>query len=158
MVEATADIVTHLSPPQVWKHFWELTQIPRPSGHEAQVSNYVKDIAERKGLDWAEDSTGNLVVKLKGAGDFAEAAPVLIQGHLDMVCEKEPDVQVSNLLKFDLQAEFDFTLDDLKGSMCLQHDFFKDPLKLEMDGEWLKAAGTTLGADNGIGVATGIQR
>lgn len=97
MAAITEDVVANLNPPELWKHFWELTQIPRPSGHEARVSRYVKDIADSKGLDWAEDSTGNLVVRLKGAGEFAGSPPLLIQGHLDMVCEKTSDVQVNGL-------------------------------------------------------------
>ncbi|GMH38692.1 hypothetical protein BSKO_06576 [Bryopsis sp. KO-2023] len=125
-MEAT---VSALKPPQLWRHFWSLTQIPRPSGHEKKVSQYVKDLAAGKGLKWAEDGTGNLVVRTPGVGTGVTAPPVLIQGHLDVVCEKNNDVE---------------------------HDFFSDPLKLEINGDWLKAKGTTLGADNGIGVAAAL--
>ena len=85
---------------------------------------HLKEFAEVRGLKWRQDGVGNLVICRSGSGG-GEAAPcIVIQGHVDMVCEKDSHIN---------------------------HDFFKDPLTLRLDGDWLKAQGTTLGADNGIG-------
>lgn len=91
---ATAGTVCALKPTDLWRHFWHLTQIPRPSGHEGKVSQYVKDLAAKKNFKWVEDATGNLVVRMPGSGNYTDSASVLIQGHLDIVCEKNSDVEV----------------------------------------------------------------
>lgn len=93
-MQATAGTVCALNPTHLWRHFWHLTQIPRPSGYEGKVSQYVKDLAAKKNLKWVEDATGNLVVKMPGSGEYMDSASVMIQGHLDMVCEKNSSVQV----------------------------------------------------------------
>jgi len=91
--------------------------------------SWLVDFAQTRGLEHKQDSVGNLVIKRPGSGGGEGAQPVAIQGHVDMVCEKNNDVT---------------------------HDFYKDPIRLVREGDWLKADGTTLGADNGIGVATAL--
>jgi dipeptidase D len=119
--------VSDLAPQELWKHFDAILAIPRPSGEEEAARQYVLGLAARKGLPPArQDSYGNFVVS-KPASPGHEGAPIVVlQGHLDMVTEKNSDVQ---------------------------HDFSKDPIVPRRDGEWVKATGTTLGADNGIGAA-----
>lgn len=116
--------VAELEPQALWKHFDELLKIPRPSKKEEQARRYVLDVAGRKGLRHREDATGNLVVE-KPASPGKEGSPIVIlQGHLDMVTEMNSGTK---------------------------HDFDRDPIIPRRDGDWVKATGTTLGADNGIG-------
>ncbi|HSN88923.1 MAG TPA: aminoacyl-histidine dipeptidase [Thermoanaerobaculia bacterium] len=118
--------VSELEPQSLWKHFDEILSIPRPSKHEEGMRRYVLGLAERKGYRWREDSVGNLVIE-KPASPGKEGAPIVVlQSHLDMVTEKNSDVTF---------------------------DFARDPIAPRRDGEYVKASGTTLGADNGIGVA-----
>ena len=118
--------VSDLAPQPLWKHFDAILEIPRPSGQEDAARRYVIGLAERKGLQVRQDSYGNFVVS-KPASPGREGAPtVVFQAHLDMVTEKNSDVQ---------------------------HDFSRDPIVPRREGEWVKATGTTLGADNGIGAA-----
>jgi dipeptidase D len=118
-----------LEPELLWMHFDELRKIPRCSKHEERARQYIKDVAKRLGLASEEDKAGNVLVR-KAATRGHEGAPtVVLQGHLDMVCEKNADVA---------------------------HDFAKDPIQLELRGEDLHARGTTLGADDGIGVAVAL--
>ncbi len=113
----------------VWEHFHAISQIPRPSGHEQQLKQHIIELAHTHGLLWKQDAAGNLVV-CKQATPGRESSPsVTLQGHLDMVAEKNDDST---------------------------HDFLKDPIQFVLDGDWLKANGTTLGADNGIGVAAAL--
>ncbi|MBW8875295.1 MAG: aminoacyl-histidine dipeptidase [Acidobacteria bacterium] len=119
--------VAELEPRPLWQHFDELLTIPRPSKHEERARSYVIGVAERKGLRHREDAIGNVVVE-KPASPGKEGAPtVVLQAHLDMVTEKNA------------------------GTV---HDFDKDPIVPRRDGDWVRATGTTLGADNGIGAAT----
>tara|TARA_B100000953_G_scaffold272592_1_gene244135 strand:+ start:610 stop:2076 length:1467 start_codon:yes stop_codon:yes gene_type:complete len=124
-----ASVVDGLKPEIIWKHFETLTKIPRPSKHEEKILAYLKSFANERNLEMREDETGNIVVLRPGSGGGENAPTVIIQSHVDMVCEKNRD---SN------------------------HDFMNDPLKLYIDNGWLKAKGTTLGADNGIGVAAAM--
>src|SRR5271166_4180485 len=118
-----------LEPQAVWKHFTALTTIPRRSGREAAARDYVISIAKQRGLDAVHDGAGNTVIH-KPAYAGREAAPmVLLQGHLDMVCEKNEGTA---------------------------HNFDTDPIRVVRNDDWLKADGTTLGADNGVGVAAGL--
>ena len=126
---ATATAITGLEPKPVWKHFDALAAIPRPSTKEAAARDYVLGVATRLGLEAVHDDVGNTVIR-KPAHPGREAAPMaLLQGHLDMVCEKNEGTA---------------------------HNFDTDPIKLVRDGDWLKADGTTLGSDNGIGVAAAL--
>jgi dipeptidase D len=118
--------VSELDPKPLWKHFDEILAIPRPSTKEEAMRRYVLDLAERKGLRHRQDATGNIVVE-KPASPGLEGAPaVVLQGHLDMVTEKNEGVS---------------------------HDFERDPIVPRREDGWVKATGTTLGSDNGIGVA-----
>ncbi len=118
--------VSELAPRPLWKHFDEILKIPRPSGHEEAARQYVLGLAEKKGFPVRRDSYGNFVVSKPASPGHEEAPAVVLQAHLDMVTEKNSDVQ---------------------------HDFSRDPIVPRREGEWIKATGTTLGADNGIGAA-----
>jgi dipeptidase D len=120
---------TDLEPKELWKHFAALTAIPRASTNEAAAREYVLSVAKQLGLEAVQDKAGNVIVR-KPAHPGRESAPMaLLQGHLDMVCEKNEGTQ---------------------------HNFDTDPIRVRRDGDWLKAEGTTLGADNGVGVAAGL--
>ncbi|MDX1748519.1 MAG: hypothetical protein R3324_21510, partial [Halobacteriales archaeon] len=119
--------VSDLSPGALWTHFDRLLAIPRGSGEEEAVRAYVGGIAEGRGLPCEEDGAGNLLMRKPGTAGREGAPVVVLQAHLDMVQEKNADVD---------------------------HDFTVDPIVPVRDGDWLKARGTTLGADNGIGVAS----
>jgi len=119
-----------LEPDLVWKHFEKLCHIPRCSKHEEQAADYVAEVAENLNLEVVRDEVGNVVVRKPATDDAYRKAPmVTIQSHLDMVCEKNRDVE---------------------------HDFSTDPIDVYVDGDQVKARGTTLGADNGIGVAVAL--
>ncbi|MDH3457772.1 MAG: aminoacyl-histidine dipeptidase [Gemmatimonadota bacterium] len=118
--------VADLAPQNLWKHFDHILTIPRGSKDEERMRAYVIDVAERSGVPYKIDETGNVVAR-KPATPGHESAPVtILQSHLDMVNEKNSDVD---------------------------HDFSKDPIIPRQDGAYLTASGTTLGSDNGIGVA-----
>ncbi len=119
------DTLTELAPKELWRHFAELSRIPRPSGKEQAALDYVRGLAEARNVGWRQDDYGNLVLFLDGG----PGPTVAVQAHLDMVCEKDPDVQ---------------------------HDFDTDPIKVAVDGKRVHAEGTTLGADNGIGAAAAL--
>ena len=112
-----------LDPQALWQHFWEVSQIPRESGREAGIREHIANQARRYGLSCHFDTIGNVLVKKSG---ISGAPPVALQSHMDMVCEK------------DKQTE---------------HDFNTEPIRIVRDGDWIRADSTTLGADNGIGVA-----
>lgn len=118
--------VSDFEPKALWGHFDEILTIPRGSKEEEKIREYVVQVAQRSELEHTIDATGNVVVKMPGTPGLENAPATILQAHLDMVNEKNSDVE---------------------------HDFAKDALKPVMDGEYLKADGTTLGSDNGIGVA-----
>jgi len=121
--------LTGIEPKELWKHFDAITAIPRASTKEAAARKYVLDIAAKHGLEATQDAVGNVVIR-KPAKPGRENAPMaLLQGHLDMVCEKNEGT--------------DFNFDT-------------DGIKVVRDGDWLKADGTTLGSDNGVGVAAAL--
>lgn len=117
-------------PDKVWKNFYRLTQIPRPSGKEEQVRNYIAGFGRKLGLETIVDSAGNVLVRKPATHGMEHLKGVILQSHLDMVPQK-------NSGKF--------------------HDFERDPVEPVIDGEWVRANGTTLGADNGIGVAAALS-
>jgi dipeptidase D len=119
----------NLEPRAVWQIFGELSKVPRGSGDEAGVMAMLKSWGGQRGLDVQEDEVGNLLVSIPASPGREQVPPILIQGHVDMVCEKNSGTK---------------------------HDFAKDPIRLLVDGDWVTADGTTLGADNGIGVAMGL--
>ncbi len=118
-----------LKPSHLWKHFEQILKIPHGSGNEKALGDYVLSVAERLGLPGKRDKVGNIVVEKKASPRRENAEPVILQGHLDMVCEKNSDVN---------------------------HDFNQDPIQAEVKGDWVQANGTTLGSDNGIGVAASL--
>ena len=118
-----------LKPESIWEYFYQITQIPHGSKNEKAIREYVRSVANKLNLESREDEAGNIVVLKPASKDCSDYPLVTVQSHLDMVCEKNKDVV---------------------------HDFLKDPLKLKRDGDWLSAEGTTLGSDNGIGVAISL--
>ncbi|MBR1792451.1 MAG: aminoacyl-histidine dipeptidase [Bacteroidales bacterium] len=119
----------NLKPAKVWQFFGELMQIPRPSKHEAQVSAYLQKFGHDRGLETLSDELGNVLIRKPATRGYENSPSVCVQAHMDMVCEKNADK------KF---------------------DFMKDAIQPVLDGEWLTADGTTLGADDGIGVAAAM--
>ncbi|EPF83446.1 aminoacyl-histidine dipeptidase [Acinetobacter gyllenbergii] len=118
-----------LSPQMVWQHFETLCTIPRPSKHEQQLRQHLKDWAEQRNLETYVDDIGNLIIRKAATAGKEHVAGVILQGHLDMVTQAN------------------------RGT---QHDFFKDPIQPVLKDGWLVAENTTLGADNGIGVALAL--
>ncbi len=118
-----------LNPEKVFDYFFKLCEIPHGSKNEEQISKYLQDFGKALGLETTADSVGNVLIKKPASPGYENRKTIILQGHMDMVCDKRPDVQ---------------------------HDFTKDPIHTFVDGEWLKAQGTTLGADNGIGVAAAM--
>ncbi len=121
------EAVRALEPQAIWNHFADLNAIPRASKKEAQVTQFIKTFGEKLGLPTYVDEIGNVIIKKPGSKGKEHAAAVVLQSHLDMVHQKNADV--------------DFNFDT-------------DGIRMKVDGDWVKAEGTTLGADNGIGVAT----
>src|SRR5690554_2511038 len=118
--------IKDLEPSSIWGYFYDITQIPRPSKKEERMLAYLLDFASQHNLEAEQDKAGNVLIK-KAATKGRENAPtVILQSHVDMVCEKYSDIT---------------------------HDFDNDPIETIIEGDWIKANGTTLGADNGIGVA-----
>lgn len=107
-------------------YFKQIADIPRGSGNEKEASDYIVQFAKEHGLKYKQDSVWNVIVDKQATPGYEEAEPIILQAHLDVVCEKNQDVE---------------------------HDFTKDPLDLYVDNGWLKARGTTLGADDGYGVS-----
>jgi len=124
-----SDVLAGLEPRSLWGHFSEMTGVPRPSKHEERVVAWARSVAEKHGFEVRTDEIGNLVVVVPATPGRESAPVIILQGHLDMVCEKNNDVE---------------------------HDFMNDPIRPRIDGDWVYATGTTLGADNGIGVAAGL--
>lgn len=121
--------VKDLKPELIWKCFDEVTKVPRPSCHEEQIRDFLLKFAADHGVEVKTDKVGNVVMKRPASPGYENAPVVVLQSHMDMVAEKNNDVT---------------------------HDFMKDPIETYIDGDWVKARGTTLGADNGIGVAAGM--
>lgn len=124
-----SSIFEGLKPSLLWKHFEQILKIPHCSGNEIALGDYIISVAERLALKWKRDKVGNIVVEKEASPGNEKADPVILQGHLDMVCEKNSDVE---------------------------HDFTKDAIQTELGSEWIQAKGTTLGSDNGIGVAASL--
>lgn len=118
-----------LEPKRVFYYFDELSKIPRCSHNEENVSNYIKGVGEKLGLETIQDDVLNVIIRKPATPGYEDSEGIIIQGHMDMVCEKEED---SN------------------------HDFQKDPIKLKIDGDYIQGDKTTIGADNGIAVAMGL--
>ena len=121
--------VKDLKPELLWRCFDEITKVPRPSCHEEQIRAYLLDFAAKHGIEAKTDDCGNVVMRKPATAGCENAPTVILQAHMDMVAEKNNDVK---------------------------HDFLKDPIDTYVDGDWVKARGTTLGADNGIGMAAAL--
>jgi len=114
---------------RVWEIFQQISHIPRCSKNEQRVIEWLKKYARERDLAWRTDAIGNTVIELPATDGFAEAPGVVLQSHVDMVCEKEPDSD---------------------------HDFSQDPIEIIEHNGWVHAKGTTLGADNGLGVSLAL--
>jgi dipeptidase D len=121
--------VAELEPKVLWSHFADILATPRPSKHEERISQHIRQWAEGRGFEVRGDAVGNLVVVVPATPGHENAPVVILQGHMDMVCEKNSDV------------DFDFMTEGIRASAT---------------NDWVIAEGTTLGADNGIGVAAGM--
>ncbi|MFC6267291.1 aminoacyl-histidine dipeptidase [Frigoriflavimonas asaccharolytica] len=119
--------ISQLEPKAIWKNFSALNSVPRPSKKEEKVIAFIKKFGEDLNLETTEDEVGNVIIKKPATSGMENRKSIVLQSHLDMVCQKNNDV------------DFDF---DTQG------------IEMEVDGDWVKAKGTTLGADNGLGVAT----
>ncbi len=116
----------NLKPEALWHYFGEICRIPRPSKKEGKIAAYLMDFAQKQGLEARQDEAGNVLIKKPAVKGMEKAPVVVLQSHMDMVCEK---------------------------NAATSHDFDRDPIQPYVDGEWVKARGTTLGADDGIGMA-----
>ena len=119
-------ILSEITPKEVFKYFEEITKIPHGSGDMDRISAYCVEFANKNGLFCIRDSANNVIIKKDASAGYESHEPVILQGHIDMVCQKDKDSSI---------------------------DFEKDALEIFTDGDFIKARGTTLGADNGIAVA-----
>ncbi|MGL5759126.1 aminoacyl-histidine dipeptidase [Plesiomonas sp.] len=119
----------HLSPQPLWQFFEKICSIPHPSHHEEALASFIVEWAQGAGLHVERDAVGNILIRKPATAGMENRKPVVLQAHLDMVPQKNNDTV---------------------------HDFIKDPIRPYIDGEWVKAQGTTLGADNGIGMASAL--
>jgi len=124
-----SDSLAGLKPAHLWKHFSQLLRIPHGSGNERALGDYIISVAKGLNLSWKRDKVGNVVVSKPATPGHEQAGGLILQGHMDMVNEKNSDVA---------------------------HDFLKDAIIAEAKGDWVQAKGTTLGSDNGIGVSAGL--
>ena len=115
-----------LEPKEVFHYFEEISNIPRPSYKEEKISNYLVNFAKERNLEYYQDEVKNVIIIKEAAPGYEDVAPLMIQGHMDMVCEKEPGSTI---------------------------DFENDGLTLEVNGDYISAKVTTLGGDDGIAVA-----
>jgi len=120
------ETILEMKPKNVWKHLYNLNQIPRCSRHEEKAAEFIIDFAKNLDLEWNTDEFGNILIRKPASTGMEDRPTAVIQGHIDMVCEKNNDTE---------------------------HDFSADPIKMKIEDGWLTAEGTTLGADNGIALA-----
>jgi dipeptidase D len=121
--------ILNLEPKNLWKNFYKLTQVPRPSKKEGKIIEFMRKFGEDLGLETIVDEVGNVIIRKPATPGMENRKGVVMQGHLDMVPQKNSDKE---------------------------HDFEKDPIEAYVDGDWVTANGTTLGADNGMGVAAAM--
>ena len=114
---------------RVFDIFAEICKVPRPSKHEEKISKWLQDFAAARNIECIADEAMNVIMRVPATPGYENHEGVILQAHMDMVCEKNGDVT---------------------------HDFMSDPIETYIDGEWLKAKGTTLGADNGIGISMAL--
>lgn len=121
--------IENLQPQAVWSNFYLLTQVPRPSNHEEEARKAIMNWAKENNIEARQDEAGNILMSKPATPGMENRKGIILQGHLDMVPQKNEDTV---------------------------HDFTKDPIDAYVDGEWVRARGTTLGADNGMGVAAAM--
>ena len=121
--------IKNLAPELVWNIFDQITKVPRPSKKEEKIRQWLVDFAKQHNIECHLDATGNVLMRKPATPGYEDHQTIVMQGHIDMVCEKNSGVD---------------------------HDFENDPIETIIDGDWVKANGTTLGADNGVGVALSL--
>lgn len=121
--------LANIEPKRVFYYFEEISKIPRCSNNEKEISDYLKSIGEKLGLETIQDEYLNIIIRKPATKGYENSEGIIIQGHMDMVCEKDDNVK---------------------------HDFDKDPIELIVEGDYIRANGTTLGADNGIAIAMAL--
>ncbi|OYT10405.1 MAG: cytosol nonspecific dipeptidase [Bacteroidetes bacterium 4572_112] len=121
--------ILNLEPKEVWNHFYSLTQVPRPSKHEDAIQDFMMKFGKDLGLETIKDTVGNVIIRKPATAGMEDRMGIIMQGHLDMVPQKNNDTK---------------------------HDWVNDPIDAYIDGDWVTARGTTLGADNGMGVAVAM--
>ena len=121
--------IKNLSPNLVWNIFDQITKVPRPSKKEEKIRQWLVDFAKQHNIECQLDATGNVLMRKPATPGYEDHQTIVMQGHIDMVCEKNSGVD---------------------------HNFENDPIETIIDGDWVKANGTTLGADNGVGVALSL--
>ncbi len=121
--------INNLKPEMLWERFYEITRVPRPSKKEEKIRSYLRELLIGLNVEFEEDEIGNIVVRIPASKGYEKSPIVILQAHVDMVCEK---------------------------NKSKKHDFDNDPIEIIRDNNWIKADGTTLGADNGIGVAAAL--
>ena len=121
--------IKDLKPELLWKRFYEITKVPRPSKKEGKIRDHMKAFLKEQNVKFQEDKVGNILAKIPATPGNENAPTVVLQGHIDMVCEKNKSTK---------------------------HDFENDPIEIKREDGWITAEGTTLGSDNGIGVAAAL--
>ena len=121
--------ITELKPTALWRIFADICRVPRPSKREGQIIAWLQKFGQEHGIETETDAAGNVLMRKAATAGYESHPAIVLQAHMDMVCEKNGD-----------------TL----------HDFDRDPIEPYIDNGWVKARGTTLGADNGIGVAAAL--
>lgn len=122
-------VINGLKPELLWKRFYEITRNPRPSKKEEKIRSYLRKFLSGQNISFKEDKVGNILAKIPASAGYENSPAVILQGHVDMVCEK---------------------------NKITRHDFENDPIEIKREDGWITAVGTTLGADNGIGVAAAL--
>jgi len=118
-----------LNPELIWKRFYEITRVPRPSKKEEKIREHLRSFFKGQNISFKEDKTGNIIAQVPATLGYKNSPTVILQGHVDMVCEKNKETK---------------------------HDFDKDPIEIKREDGWITAMGTTLGSDNGIGVSAAL--
>jgi len=126
----SSEVIKGLEPSVLWQRFYEITQVPRPSKKEEKILAHMRNLFKELNISFKEDAVGNIVATVPATKGYENSAMVILQGHVDMVCEKNKETK---------------------------HDFDDDPITMVKDDGWIKAKGTTLGSDNGIGVAAALS-
>lgn len=121
--------IKDLTPSIVWDNFYKITRVPRPSKHEEKIREYLLNWGKEHNFETFADKTGNVIIRIPATAGYENRKGVVLQGHMDMVPQKNADKV---------------------------HDFLNDPIETRVEGDWLKACGTTLGADNGLGLALAL--